>query len=313
MADSQCITCGAGFEQNTGRGRRREYCYACAGKRRLSSAGNKGGEWRVSLRECAACKREFYPTAKPQKFCGVGCSQPYVAQVQKDRAPRYNCQHCGIEFKPKHYRYTKYCSRDCHFLAVQARPSPTTSRHWVHWFFRTCSECGARFIARSSDGCICSDLCRRKRRSDAQTRRDAAKATAKASSHPPRICGECGNSFVPVYGDKRREYCSIDCGNKRNGRIAKRKRRAIERGACADNIDPNAVFNRDGWRCHICGCRTPRRLRGSIELKAPEMDHIIPLSKGGSHTMDNVACCCRECNMRKGAKIIGQLRLSVSC
>jgi 5-methylcytosine-specific restriction endonuclease McrA len=42
---------------------------------------------------------------------------------------------------------------------------------------------------------------------------------------------------------------------------------------------------------------------------APELDHIVPLACGGAHTYQNTQCTCRECNGRKGATILGQLRL----
>jgi hypothetical protein len=87
----------------------------------------------------------------------------------------------------------------------------------------------------------------------------------------------------------------------------KAKRRAAEQDLQADKIDPIAVFNRDKWKCHLCGVKTPRALRGSYEDTAPELDHILPLALGGSHTWGNVACSCRKCNGRKGATPLGQV------
>lgn len=44
---------------------------------------------------------------------------------------------------------------------------------------------------------------------------------------------------------------------------------------------------------------------GSTESNAPELEHVIPLSKGGTHTRANVRCSCRACNLNKGAKLPG--------
>jgi 5-methylcytosine-specific restriction endonuclease McrA len=72
------------------------------------------------------------------------------------------------------------------------------------------------------------------------------------------------------------------------------------------------VFERDKWKCHICGMKTMPALRGSNEDSAPELDHIVSLADGGSHTWANLACACRQCNGRKGAASFGQLHLDIA-
>lgn len=56
--------------------------------------------------------------------------------------------------------------------------------------------------------------------------------------------------------------------------------------------------------CPICGV--------SLEDKAPEVDHIVPLARGGSHTWDNVACACRKRNQSKGVRLLGEVLVEVS-
>lgn len=55
------------------------------------------------------------------------------------------------------------------------------------------------------------------------------------------------------------------------------------------------IYVRDGNRCQYCG----RRFSTS-ELS---LDHVIPLSRGGATTWENVVCACLTCNVRKGNRL----------
>jgi 5-methylcytosine-specific restriction endonuclease McrA len=52
------------------------------------------------------------------------------------------------------------------------------------------------------------------------------------------------------------------------------------------------IYLRDGNRCQYCGHRF-----SSSELS---LDHVIPLSRGGTSHWENVVCACLACNVRKG-------------
>jgi len=58
------------------------------------------------------------------------------------------------------------------------------------------------------------------------------------------------------------------------------------------------VFARDGYACKYCGCdSTEHRL---------EVDHIIPVSKGGTNDIENLVTSCQPCNLGKGARTPNQ-------
>lgn len=48
-------------------------------------------------------------------------------------------------------------------------------------------------------------------------------------------------------------------------------------------------------RCYLCG--------GLIPIGERHVDHIVPLAKGGMHSIDNLAVACAQCNRSKGAKL----------
>lgn len=61
------------------------------------------------------------------------------------------------------------------------------------------------------------------------------------------------------------------------------RRRAVERGATIAGraIHRAEIWERDGGKCHICG--------KACDPENWHLDHLIPVSRGGSHTRDNVS------------------------
>ena len=67
-----------------------------------------------------------------------------------------------------------------------------------------------------------------------------------------------------------------------------------------------AIAKRANHRCEYC--QAPE-----IVFNFPfEVEHIIPLSRQGKNTPDNLALSCRSCNLRKGSRISGNLANSDS-
>jgi 5-methylcytosine-specific restriction endonuclease McrA len=55
-------------------------------------------------------------------------------------------------------------------------------------------------------------------------------------------------------------------------------------------VSRRAILARDGFKCQYCG--NTRHLT---------IDHVIPRSRGGGSSWDNVVTSCEPCNVRKGA------------
>ena len=58
------------------------------------------------------------------------------------------------------------------------------------------------------------------------------------------------------------------------------------------------IMKRDNFRCNYCG-RSPA-IDSDVEL---QIDHIIPVTKGGDNHIDNLKTICKKCNIGKYNKL----------
>lgn len=115
------------------------------------------------------------------------------------------------------------------------------------------------------------------------------------------LCIKCNGPFVAPRGTK---YCGKECrGWERGGKSgyphSNHSTRARYYGVAYEGINKYKVYERDDWNCGICGEAV------NPELKYPHrqsvsIDCIIPMSRGGSYTYDNVQCSHLRCNVMKG-------------
>ena len=66
----------------------------------------------------------------------------------------------------------------------------------------------------------------------------------------------------------------------------------VERGKVTNRMR-FAIYERDHYRCRNCGRKT----------NDLEIDHIIPIAKGGKTTFENLQTLCHRCNVRKGSSM----------
>jgi 5-methylcytosine-specific restriction endonuclease McrA len=68
----------------------------------------------------------------------------------------------------------------------------------------------------------------------------------------------------------------------------------IPRDTHRRKITRRAVFARDDWTCQYCGARSNLTV-----------DHVVPRSKGGPSSWENIVASCAPCNRRKGNALLG--------
>lgn len=228
-------------------------------------------------------------------------------------ARTYPCVRCGVVFRPKKSDRKTYCSRDCARAAwvggkaerAEARRAAVLADRREAAAKIPCAVCARTGWAASLLERLCGDACRKRRACDKARESNAAKHDLRE-----RKCVGCGAGFVAAYGSKRRQFCSGTCATKAAKRVYghNHRERARYHGVPYEPVNVVRVLERDGWRCQICGCDTPRKLRGTNHPKAPEIDHRVPMARGGAHSYANVQAACRRCNGAKGASAeTGQL------
>ncbi len=220
-------------------------------------------------------------------------------RATKARQLLRQCKGCGKLFVPSTAGSRKglYHSRECAFRDHMgiSRPDPNYWLRFNRW--KKCTICDDVFFSKWNVP-YCSSECRqiinRKR------------ARKRPDSMP---CRDCGCVFVRwngeefISGSTRCRECQ-KAWHKRSAKRGKARRKLLMRGhpiEYIETINEEDVFCSQLWTCGICSEPVDYRLPAGHALSA-ELDHIRPLSKGGSHTRKNVQCTHRCCN---GAKSDG--------
>ncbi|WP_180033364.1 HNH endonuclease [Acinetobacter sp. YH12233] len=293
-------------------------------------------EWKVP-KPCVICGELFLPYQKRSVVCSQDCRLVHVANNNRARwqpkdHPETNCIICNTTFKPRQ-KNGKYCSTSCSNKRLRTvvvdclackrvvRRNAHGSRDAKQYCSKQCAvdhkvaineEIRAlRRIAENNkpkavvNTCVLNEI-------------RAIKRIARAA-RVSKSCKHCGeivySKYLLLHPNCRKEYeKTIRLAYrqkykhtevyKANKKAWRNKRKALERGAkVAENVNPDFILERDKYRCYICGIKTPKKLRGTFEDNAPEVDHIIPLSKGGLHVESNLRCACRKCNGLKSDRV----------
>lgn len=279
-------------------------CKTCEG---CGKSGSPTVKW--LCRECMAEHKKIRRTDDKRASHGrIGLPPILRRKSNKDPVTHrlHTCLGCGSEFYPKHADRAKFCGRACGLAFTGLQAALRASRGIVRQrvMRAKCKHCGGRFNQRNG-ALYCGDDCR-------VAAAEVARIDRERAAYVPRTfnCKCCGAEVVTHYGDVRTKYCGAACMKRVTKKPGKKSRQARLRGARnVERVDPLKVFDRDGWRCGICGNLTLRSMRGKVHPRAPELDHIVTIADGGEHTYANTQCACRKCNGAKGAKTYGQLNL----
>jgi len=154
-----------------------------------------------------------------------------------------------------------------------------------------------------TQGCRC-DTCRAGQRDYCREYQRRRRATKDYRKHGTRTtysygcrCDACTRAHTEYCTKYHRERAAS--GNPVPRGMKDHNRRARMAGVEQEPFTREEVFEADGYRCHLCGKKTGPTKKVP-HPKAPTIDHVVPLSKGGEHSMANCRTAHHGCNLAKG-------------
>lgn len=214
----------------------------------------------------------------------VGCGAP-IEQGERSRNPKKWCsQSCRVKTHRDNDPIYRYKLRDRSAAAVRAKNAAMPDRE--------CEYCGK--ITPRTDAGRPKKYCSKRCGKSAAYRRGlltAPECSEVGCSHPEISRGLCGAHYAAIWSKAN--------ADKRTA--SEMRYRAQKRHEGAESFTRIEVMELSNWTCHICGgkierdCEYPNTLYGTV-------DHVVPLSKGGTHTLDNVKAAHHVCNSTKRDK-----------
>lgn len=253
------------------------------------SRGVKPRKWCSDI--CSRRAAEFRRTGKaplgsareiPAKC--AGCGTP-IEQGSRMRNPR---KWCSDSCRVKHSRGT-VDKRSSYYRNMLARAAEEVRRKNLSSPDIVCPNCG-EVTPRTDSGRplrYCNDKCQ----SAASYRRRKAvapKCTEDGCDRPSISRGLCGSHYSAVW--------RADNPDKHTAKNLRYRAQKQHEGA--ELFSRIEVMELSDWTCHLCGepidrdCPYPSQLYGTV-------DHVVPLSRGGTHTLDNVMAAHHVCNSTK--------------
>jgi len=281
------------------------------------------------IKACKNCGKEFENFNGRQLHCSKECAVKYKRKIYIERQKQngylkekitYICKNCDKEYHPKNVDRKTFCCRECAYefkSKISVEKKKILDKLHNEKLNKLCPLCGKTFKAKKESAVYCSDECRKEK-----NRRYAIQHGIDNFIPKQIICRECGKKFTTEYRKPRTVFCSDKCRNKNAKRVSKiiRRQKIKTNGKINKDISLVKLIERDRSICKICGKKIDNKdyiydeLNNFIAGKYyPSIDHMIPLSKGGTHIWNNVQLAHRYCNTLKNDKYIekqsGQLAM----
>jgi len=120
-------------------------------------------------------------------------------------------------------------------------------------------------------------------------------------------CTDCSRPITSRYKRAGKIPCCAECSRRRY-QAHNAKKNHKRRAAGPKVISVHELAARDGAHCHICQHKVNLNLSGMAKW-GPTIDHLLPVSLGGTNSPENLALAHRHCNIARGNRGGAQLLL----
>lgn len=234
---------------------------------------------------CATCD-----TTKP--------TSDFHKDKSRSRGYDRHCKECSNARRAARYRRRVGLKKDYEPRSRKPRVAGTK---------RICPECTREFTWGKNRSTYCSRSCSGKStgRARAEENRKRGLASRRKRDRPARQmeirkCEWCEELFFNNH--MQQLTCSTECSQKRrHSRDINKahKRREYIKSVTIEPVKVMQVYERDNWTCGICGDPIDPSLKWP-NPKSVSLDHIIPISRGGEHSMKNTRASHLGCNIGRG-------------
>lgn len=168
-----------------------------------------------------------------------------------------------------------------------------------------CNECGNVFKSPRTNAKHCSKGCYAIANARAAKERDK-RLVREAPSIKEIVCAWCDDVLVIERNPETLRFpfgkFHDDC--RLQARRANNRKKTVKRQGAKtqETILHEVIAERDGFICHLCNEPVDMAIPRTSRLGAT-LDHVIPISKGGLDTEDNVKLAHWICNVRKSDKL----------
>ena len=237
----------------------------------------------------------------------------------------YICVRCGNPFKARPSDHQKHCTRSCYLAALKAvspkaglfgglicvdckqeKPVTDFRPRLIRGEVKPCPRCEPCRVKHDA-------ACREARRE--AIRRASALYIARQKAADPKGWKQRHNSIAArLYAKNPNKYRAKAAASRaaNPGKVSQAmktwrsknpdkvlehvnlRRARILNAPRSEMIDRAAIIARDKGKCYLCG-KEPKGWHLTL-------DHMVPLSRGGDHTPENLRVCCRKCNNAKSDK-----------